>query len=376
MVDLIFFDFEKAFDKVNHLILLQKLLNLGIEGRILHWIHQFLNSRTMKVRVSDSFSDPVPILSGVPQGTCLGPLLFIIYINYIGSNLRCPFKIFADDVKLYLSYRVGSSSVLGASDVLQQDINVLVQTGNSWGLKMNAAKCAVIRFSARSCPLPHAGLSPYTIEDQPISFTDCHSDLGVTIGRDMRFHSHIHSIVGKISGLMTNLLSSTLCRDQEFMMNLYTSHIRPKLEYASVVWNVGFIGDSRLLERVQRRWTRNIAGFDEIPYQERLSRLELFSLQGRLLRNDLIMIWRIVNRKCAVPFDSLFQLAPSLGTRGHVLKLASSHVNLECRRRFFSVRVIRCWNSLSEDTVLADSLSQFKSLLYRDLGQKLYQFIE
>ena len=88
------------------------------------------------------------------------------------------------------------------------------------------------------------------------------------------------------------------------------------------------------------------------------------------------MIWRIVNGKCAVPFDSLFQLAPSLGTRGHVLKLASSHVNLECRRRFFSVRVIRCWNSLSEDTVLAESLSQFKSLLYRDLGQELYQFIE
>ena len=109
-------------------------------------------------------------------------------------------------------------------------------------------------------------------------------------------------------------------------------------------------------------------------YGDRLSRLGLFSLKGRLLRNDLIMIWKIVNGQCAIPFDSLFQLAPSVGTRGHVLKLSSHHVRLECRRRFFSIRVIRCWNSLSEDTVLAESLSQFKSLLHRDLGPKLYEF--
>ena len=118
----------------------------------------------------------------------------------------------------------------------------------------------------------------------------------------------------------------------------------------------------------------SVAEIGELPYDERLEELNLFSIQGRLLRNDLILIWKIINNQCIIQFDSLFQLAPALGTRGHAYKMLRPHVRLECRRRFFSVRVIRTWNSLSEDTVLAESLTQFKCLLYRDLGQKLYEF--
>ena len=137
---------------------------------------------------------------------------------------------------------------------------------------------------------------------------------------------------------------------------------------------MGFICDGRLLERIQRRWTRNISGMSEVSYSERLERLGLFSIQGRLLRNDLILVWKIVNGQCSIQFSDLFQIAPAIGTRGHLYKILQPHVRLECRRRFFSVRVIREWNSLKEDTVLAESLSQFKCLLYRDLGRKLYEF--
>ena len=234
---------------------------------------------------------------------------------------------------------------------------------------MNASKCAVMRFSSRTSMLPFSGLSPYMINSQPITFTSTHPDLGVTVDRELRFHPHIHKLAGSIGGLMTNLLSATINRDKDFMMKLYFTHIRPKLEYGSVMWNLGFLGDTRLLERLQRQWTRSIGGLEEVSYGDRLQRLGLFSLEGRLLRNDLILLWKIVNEKCKIPFDCLFQSSLSHSTRGHVLKLQVPHVRLELRRRFFSVRVIRVWNSLSEQTVLSDTLDKFKAGLCIDLGQ-------
>ena len=172
---------------------------------------------------------------------------------------------------------------------------------------MNASKCAVMRFSSRTSILPFSGLSPYMINGQPITFTSTHPDLGVTVDRDLRFHSHIRKLVGSIGGLITNLLSATINRDKDFMMKLYFTHIRPKLEYGSVMWNLGFLGDTRLLERLQRRWTRSIGGLEEVSYGDRLQRLGLFSLEGRLLRNDLILLWKIANEKCKILFDCLFQ---------------------------------------------------------------------
>ena len=130
-----------------------------------------------------------------------------------------------------------------------------------------------------------------------------------------------------------------------------------------------------LLERVQRRWTRAVAGLEDLSYSERLNRLNLFSFQGRLLRNDLKMVWKIFNGKCAVDPDQLFVLDNSV-TRGHDYKLFLPRSNLEVRRRYFSVRVIRVWNSLGADTVSSGSLEAFKRLLHRDLGQRLFQYLD
>ena len=112
IVDLVFFDFTKAFDLVNHHILFAKLRSLGITGNILNWICSFLTNRSMKVRVAGILSDSVPVTSGVPQGTAVGPLLFLIYVNYITAGLSCSFKVFADDLKNYLSFPRSTSETL------------------------------------------------------------------------------------------------------------------------------------------------------------------------------------------------------------------------------------------------------------------------
>ena len=135
------------------------------------------------------------------------------------------------------------------------------------------------------------------------------------------------------------------------------------------------MGDLRALERVQRRWTRAVFGLDDKSYQDRQLTLDLFSFQGRLLRGDMILVWKIFNCECSISPEQIF-IMDSSPTRGHDFKIFMPRSNLDTRKYFFSVRVIRPWNSLSSDTVRCTTLTSFKSHLHRDLGQKLYEFLD
>ena len=372
--DLVFFDFSKAFDRVNHATMLSKLLDLGINRQLVSWIEKFLTLRTMSVRVSDAFSSPVQVTSGVPQGSVLGPLLFLIYINHAVNSISCNFKIFADDIKFYLSLPHNNNEVY--CEALQSDIDCLVQAGASWGLEMNVNKCVCMRFGNSQNSPSHLSQSPYSISNATIKFVHSHPDLGVLIDRELKFHGHVRRVVGVASGLSVNILGSTVCKDRDFLLNIYKSLIRPHLEYASCVWNVGYIGDLRLIESVQRRWTRSISDLSELSYGERLNRLDLFSMKGCLLRSDLIAVWKIFHNLSALQPQSLFVMETTHRTRGHSFKIHVPRSRLDLRKHFFSVRVIETWNRLSSETVEAETLGCFKSLLRRDLGQSLFDYYD
>ena len=348
VVDLVYMDYSKAFDSVCHYTLLRKLHCIGIQGCLLGWLEVFLSRRMMKVKINSSASESVAVSSGVPQGSVLGPLLFLIYINYVVSDVLCYYKIFADDTKLYLGF---SRSDITSSNDFHHSIDALTNSSLSWGLKMNAAKCVVMRFCSNNSDILFSGTSPYHINGSPIDFVSSHSDLGITVDRNLKFHSHISKKVAMANGITTNLLACTLSRNAEFLLNIYMLHVRPLMEYASSLWNVGYMGDMRLLERVQRRWTREVSGLADLSYGERLKRLDLFSFQGRLLRSDLILVYKILHGKCAIGIDEIFVLNEASSTRGHPFKLFKPRSRSECRKRFFSLRVINAWNSLSYDTV-------------------------
>ena len=373
VTDLILFDFSKAFDVVVHSILIDKLRCLGIQGTILRWVKAFLSNRYMSVCVNRQASHHRSVTSGVPQGSVLGPTLFLVYINSVASELTCNYKVFADDLKIYAcfnhSQKSGTSSV---AQNIQSDVDILVETALSWGLQINVKKCAVLRFSRHV----DQTLPAYTLNGCALPNKDFAVDLGVTIDTTLKFHVHVKTLAHKASVLTHCFLKSTVCRSREFMIFLLITHIRPMLEYCSCLWDTGYIGDIRLLENVQRRWTKQIDGLKSCSYSERLQILQLYSVQGRLLRADLILYWKILHEKSCISPSEVFQLSSSIRTRGHQLKLFHHHVNTDVRKRFFTVRRIHVWNSLPECVVCAPDLNTFKHMLDKHIPELLYAYAE
>ena len=289
-----------------------------------------------------------------------GPILFLIYINFVVDGLSSKCCMFADDLKLYLAMPHKYSSRSVAHDLLQSDINLLFSRSKSWGLTFSPSKCHVMHFHRNF----NTYIEPlqYHIDGVQINQVECQRDLGVLIDRNMRFHSHVSSIVNKASGVACNILKSTCCRSSDFMLTIFTTHIRPILDFCSPVWNLGYEGNLKLLERVQRRWTKQIIGLNNLPYDERLSSLNLFSIRGRLLRADLIQIWKITH-------DSVGN-----NLRGHSLKLFHPRCDTDTRQRFFPMRCISVWNSLPEEVVMADNLKSFKNLLHRNMRDSFFYF--
>ena len=143
------------------------------------------------------------------------------------------------------------------------------------------------------------------------------------------------------------------------MVSLFISHIRPTMDFCSNVWNVGYLCDVRLLESVQWRWTREVTNISHLAYVERLKALKLFSIFGRLLRADLINCWKIFHSNVDIGLLHGFIVAVGRRTRGHSHKVVVPRCELDMRRRFFYVRVIQQWTSLSECDVMQPACIAF-----------------
>ncbi|XP_076060290.1 uncharacterized protein LOC143036611 [Oratosquilla oratoria] len=185
------------------------------------------------------------------------------------------------------------SSSPSAEDIgiCQRNIDTVYRVADSWGLRFNLDKCAVLRCQRGSTDINLGPQHHYIMDTTALSIETAHKDLGITVDCNLKFHTHISKTVKKAAGLANNLLRSTLCRDKDFMITLFKSHIRPLLEFGSTVWNTGYLGDLTLLESTQRRWTKQIIGMAELSYADRLLTLDLYSISVSLnLKHYLIYI--------------------------------------------------------------------------------------
>ena len=195
-IDLIFLDFAKAFDRVPHQRLLSKLSTYGIAGNILQWIRAWLTQRSQQVVLDGSCSASAPVKSGVPQGTVMGPIMFLIYINDIVDNISSPIRLFADDCLLY---RVIQSETDTAD--LQSDLDTLAHWSHIWQMEFNISKCIVI-----NCTRAHTVISnTYVLQGQTLQSKLDHPYLGLTISNTMQWSHHITNISNKASKVLNFL---------------------------------------------------------------------------------------------------------------------------------------------------------------------------
>ncbi|MEL7307440.1 MAG: reverse transcriptase domain-containing protein, partial [Pseudomonadota bacterium] len=253
VVDCVFFDFSKAFDTVHHEILLHRLHGVGIRGAILKWLADFLSNRSQRVKINQTLSDNLPVTSGVIQGSVLGPTLFNIFINNIDEIIRHS-KIlkYADDVRVFQSANKDNTSLQDMQRLVQEDIDSIFNWSKSSGLTLNTSKCFSVSFGRSNFT------RLYTIDDKVIPCKSTFSDLGVAVRLPFSFRPHIDEIVSKAFsrlGLINKIFKN---KTTNSMLNLFKAFVRPKLEYASIVWNPYQINSVNSLERVQRRLCRMI----------------------------------------------------------------------------------------------------------------------
>ena len=262
VVDSIYLDFAKAFDTVPHRRLIGKLEAYGIKGNILGWITAFLSDRTQVVKVNGVESEIIPVLSGIPQGSVLGPTLFIIYINDLLERIKCDGLLFADDTKIFqlITSREDALS-------LQSDINLLENWSNTWFLKFNPDKCHVLSIG-KFKNIRHT--QRYSIYGSEMEHVFEEKDLGVMVDAQLNFEDHIASKVKKANAIMGLIRRSFSFLSCDLFRRLYISFVRPHLEYAQAVWSPHLKKHINMIENVQVRATKLVDGIGDLDYPQRL----------------------------------------------------------------------------------------------------------
>jgi ribonuclease P/MRP protein subunit RPP40 len=349
-VEVCYLDFQKAFDSVNHRFLMKKLTTFKLADSILDWISQFLKDRKFFVTVEGYKSKIGLAKSGVPQGSVLGPLLFLMYINDLVTDLENPCYMFADDVKI-----VGNPT----ESSIQRDLTRISSWATLWDLPLNASKCQHL-LSAKS-----SAVSRYLGEQSnqlALPSADTVKDLGIQITSDLTPSAQCQAAVKRANQALYSLRRTISSREPEVLLPLYKTIVRPHLEYCVQAWCPYLIKDIKLLEKTQRRFTRWFKHLKGRSYKDRLKALGLFSLQRRRLRGDLIEVFKLLNG-LSNPGSQLLELSDSTQLRGNIMKLTKKRVRSRQRAQFFTERVVNHWNKLPNEVVQATSVPEFKSKL-------------
>lgn len=357
-VDAVYTDFSKAFDKINHSILIKKLSRIGMHGDLLRWIESYVGNRCQAVALKGYRSRFLNIPSGVPQGSHLGPFLFSLYINDINlcfSNSH--HLLYADDTKIY---RVVQSSDDCAK--LQQDLYSFERFCSNNCMPLNLDKCYVITFSRKFHPIKYN----YSISGRNIARVDFIRDLGVTLDSKLHFNKHIDCILVrayKQLGLILRL-GKPFTRGSTLKI-LYNAYVRSILEFGSVVWNPQYIVHQDRIERVQKKFLKSLdyrSGLCYDNYEESAKRHNVHSLVSRRCYLDSLFLYKIINNHIDSA-DLLHKVefhVPRISSRSKsTFHVSFCHTNY-AKNTFFRRTCTYHNKFLGEVDVFANSLYSFK----------------
>ena len=335
VVETVYLDFSKAFDKINHSILLQKLQHLGVGGNLLKIIKSYLSGRKQYVQIGEATSGFLLVTSGVPQGSILGPLLFLIYVMDITDGLLSLPFLFADDTKL-LSIRDK-----GCSSFLQQDLRLLETWCDLNDMIFNVDKCHLLSFT-KNCP------SSLILYNEELKTVSSEKDLGIIISTSLKWSEHITYICGKSNRVLSMLKRNSARRlHWHQRLNMYKSMVLPILSYGCCVWNLSK-ADMKSLEQVQRRASDWILGYPELNYKQRLYALNILPLSMYFQISDLLMLSKLLSKKYNVSLNNhLTPYIQKYSTRNSEKQIFElPDLKLETGRGNFWYRTPRLFNKL------------------------------
>jgi len=355
-VDAVVLDFSKAFDKVCHRRLLHKLTYYGITGKNNKWIEAFLSGRNQQVVVNQESSESLPVSSGVPQGTVLGPVLFLAFINDLPDSVQSEVRLFADDAIIYRTITSQADS-----ELLQKDLRSLETWEADWKMEFNPAKCTSISFTRARNPTVHS----YTLHGVTLEASQSVKYLGVHLASNLGWGEQVQSVVSKANRSLGMVRRNLKVAPPQAKAQAYLTLVRPHLEYNCTVWDPHTKNDSDRIEAVQRRAAR----FCMKDYRrlsspsEMIIRLGWTELARRREHARLILLYKLCHSLLNIN-SSLYLTPITRPTRhSHPYSYQRPTSTKNYRALSYFPRTIQQWNGLPANLVTAPSVEAFSARL-------------
>ena len=358
----IFFDISKAFDRVWHQGLLHKLNAIGIQGTLHNWFSDYLNNRTQAVVIKGQISNYTDITAGVPQGSVLGPLLFLIYINDLADNIDSNIKLFADDTSIYLS--LDDNQI--RTQTLNSDLLKIQEWANTWKVTFNAQKTNKLDICNQNVII----LNSLYFDNTLLNTREHHKHLGITLQNDCKWDQHIANLIIKCRTQVNCLRSYKYRLNRKSLETMYKSYILPLFDYADVIWDSCTETQANSLEELQIDALRTISGSvrgtsHALLYNE----TGFIPLKERRKRHKLLTFFKFVNglvpNHLAVKFPPLVSEINPYHRRRPLNRQPPSFKTALYKKSFFPSST-DLWNDLPESIQCSKSFGEFKRFLRKD----------
>eukprot|EP00057_Strongylocentrotus_purpuratus_P010558 XP_011665032.1 PREDICTED: RNA-directed DNA polymerase from mobile element jockey-like [Strongylocentrotus purpuratus] len=336
-IDMLILDFSKAFDTVPHQRLLGKIDHYGIRDNTKNWIKTWQTARTQRVVVDGAASETIDVESGVPQGTVLGPLMFLLYINDIGED--------KDE---------------DAQD-LQKDLQKLHKWAGKWQMLFNAKKCYSMRIHRKQKPI----ILNYTMGDEVLAAVSSQSYLGMEIHEKLSWKHHIKAVAAKANRTLGFIRRNLSLCSSAIKKQAYTTLVRSQLEYGAAIWDPYRQNLIDSLEKVQRRGIRFITGNHSREDSVTAMRLNigLPTLQERRLESRLAMMYKILHHQIAIPLPDYISQKDRATRSQHHLRFTRLGTSSDSYKYSFFPRTMKDWDELPTNIIELPTLKQFKEAI-------------
>lgn len=362
-VRVVFCDISKAFDRVWHAGLIHKLESAGVTGEVLAWFKSYLSDRKQRVVLPGASSDWTFIRAGVPQGSILGPLLFLLYINDIVNDIGANIRLFADDTSLFIVV----DNPIAAAACLNTDLGRISIWADTWLVTFNPSKNESLLLSRKLIKPVHP---PVYMQNQQISEVETHKHLGIFLSNDCTWHKHVDYIKEKAWNRINVMRRLKFKIDRKSLEIIYTAFIRPILEYADVIWDNCTQYEKQELEKIQNEAARIATGTTKLISLVNLNKeIRWDPLEKRRKDHKLTLFYKMQTNM--TPSYLSLLVPQTISSISHYnLRNADNLQTINARTaqyaNSFLPSTVRDWNNLPAEAAQSDSLTTFKNYLNRD----------